>query len=1269
MVDTNPAYRNKRKNFYQDKSSDTATIGSIITVFKTKSNQNSFDSNYVPTSNPINGTSSYIEDVGDAFPEVNPEYQYEGYLYCDGAEYNISDYPVLYSVIGNDYGGTPKPPIEITNGGSSYGPTTTITFPLPSSPTGIRATALVVVDAGQIVQVVVTNPGVGYTTPPIPVLGNVGSGVGASFIVRINREGALSGVTKDNVFDFWPDNNIGTFKLPDLLAKKIVGRGQVYGSGSPTIANSEITVGLNSIGGKWYLDKNSQKGQFGLGQVKTTGYENVTDTIPANVIGTQNISVKLEDKRLQGVPQHNHVILHSECPFLVGGKPSFVYDDYIVGYRNTQGRTSAFSPTGGIALTHAHALTRKFNSDTSVASYDYYNYTGGDTGLGSRTITGGYAASGNSGTFELVTFTPSPTFLTFNSGSQIGGRIIITDGTPIIEYQEQTFSSAGAYSYSLPTTYNVVTIRSRGGSGSGGVYDAAGNAGGNTTVIFGNTSTLLITSGGGAGGAAAGDTTGGTGGAGGTSLITGSLAASFNLFSTTGATTSGYVGGNGGAGRYWKNVNPTNPTQFQGAASAYGSAGLNLTVTNQADLPTTRFDYPSTGIFGVNTTSPNYGLVYVKFELHGGAGANAQALPGAYNCSTGYGNAGKFFRVKVRNPDIGNTFGCYPGSGGLAYPATSPATFGSADGGRGGNGYNSDGGGGGAASILTTAIGATTIIIAGAGGGGGGGGWGEGQCGDNATPNTITDSVQSTTQNLFSGAGGVGGNYGCTGGGGGGGGGGVGLSSQVAPPQGPGDSGGAGGGGPGGGGGGTGGHGGGYGGARGLSSYRSDLLELEASGDSPLYNGRIDALIREDRSYFTSFAGGGGSGNNLFGEIYYDVLSAAGVSSISGVVGGGGAGVSRSITNSNTATSSSGIAGSVNIKVGTITGYVGGTSSISIGDVIEAASDGIQIYSSGTGSGTAGGFRLPDTQLPTIEILPQGNGPGSGATATAVVNGGFVTSVNITSSGSGYLDPPKIRFLGGSGTGAIGTAALGVNGSISGITVTGTRFAYTHYVKIGGPEQERFFIVKAFDCTDVNTIGVKAARGNGFNGGERPDDSSDELRVYYNTDGSNNFPETNFIGTIINRPTDAEVTSRYDGDGSGNDATLWYTYRISLPEPARTVGVKFKFVQSRSAPNAGNDNGGNTDQYGICEIFYDYIVISETQFIATPGELAADSDVLSYNVEGTANAAYTAGLSVDDVRFRLSSGVPILPTPYLDPDINIPLVEPYMLCKYLIKAY
>ena len=1264
MPDLNPNYRNRRRNFYSDKGLDSLAVGSIINTFKVKSLSSSYDSQFESTGTPVNNTAKYFDISGNASPENNPDYQYDGYLYCDGSEYNILDYPLLYSVIGNDYGGTAGSAITVLTGGSGYGPSTTVTFSTPFP--GVRATGTIILVGGVVTGINIINPGSGYTVEPVVTLSNTGGGAGATFKVRINTFGAISPVTKENILEIWPDTLLGTFKVPNLKAKKIVGRGPVYGPGTPTIANSELIVGQNSIGGKWYLDKASQKSQFNIGSVKTIGYDKVTDTISANIIGSQTISVKLDEKRLAGAPTHSHNLLHSEAPNIFGGVSRGVYDTYLSGYKNSNGRINPFTPSGSIPLTHSHSLLRRANSSGQVATYDVFNFTGGDVGPGTKNASGNFLASGGAGTFELVTSTANPTFKKFIDTSIIGGRLIVTAGVPIFSFTTIDYTTAGTYTYSIPANIDELTFTVYGGGGSGGVYTQAGNSGGISRIVFGS-NLITLTAGGGGGGGAATFTSGGVGGAGGTSSVTGSTS-NINI----GSNNPGGAGGTGGSGPYWKTNNSTAPTAVGTAGSVNGSSGRNLNINDVATLPTQSFTYASTNAaYTVQASSVNYKLNSVKFELYGASGRDCGNFGGLYGCTTGQGGRGKFFRISQIGTTLGGTFGIYPGQRGQVYAGTAAATFGGANGGPAGDGYGAnDGGGGGAGTIITaTSGGGFNIIVAGAGAGGGGGGAGEGQCGDNGFGNSITDGVQATTSPLFSGAGGNGGNYGCSGGGGGGGGGGVGLASQTGSAGGGADGAG-GGGGSGGGGGGAGGHGGGYGGARGISSYRSDYFALEASGDNnTTEEGRIDVLVTEDRSYYTSFAGGGGGGGIIDGTMNAAQLAATGISGLTITVGAGGAGVSNSISGSGTVTSSAGGVGTVQVKAGVITGYEGGTETISIGDIIESASTGIEIYATGSGTGTAGGFKLPTTQVPVVEITPQGGGPGSGATATAVVSGGIVSSVTLNTGGTGYINPPNVRFLHGAGSGTTASTLLN-NSGVSGLTLTvGSSTTFTRYVKFGGTELTRFVILKPFDCTNVNRIGLKAARGNNINGGERPDDSADELKVYYNTDGTNNFPEGNFIGVIVPRPTDAEIISNYDGTGSGNEATRWYTYRLPIPEGAQLPGVKFKIVQNRITAAGGNDNGGNTDQYGICEFFYDYKLVSETIFVASPGELSGNTDQLSYTVEGPGNAPYSAGISANDVKFTMSSSIPILPKPYLDPIKNISLVEPYMLTKYLIKAY
>jgi cyclophilin family peptidyl-prolyl cis-trans isomerase len=76
------------------------------------------------------------------------------------------------------------------------------------------------------------------------------------------------------------------------------------------------------------------------------------------------------------------------------------------------------------------------------------------------------------------------------------------------------------------------------------------------------------------------------------------------------------------------------------------------------------------------------------------------------------------------------------------------------------------------------------------------------------------------------------------------------------------------------------------------------------------------------------------------------------------------------------------------------------------------------------------------------EFAPPSALTGTGATATAVVVAGAVTSVTVNNPGSGYTVPPSVIFGGGNGTGAVGTATV-TNGQVTAITVTTAGTGYT----------------------------------------------------------------------------------------------------------------------------------------------------------------------------------------------------------------------------------
>ena len=73
------SYRNRFTSYKQETDGQYAPVGSIVSVL--------------------------VDNFSDA--AQSPEYGYKNYLYCDGRELNIRDYPFLYRSVGNTYGGSP----------------------------------------------------------------------------------------------------------------------------------------------------------------------------------------------------------------------------------------------------------------------------------------------------------------------------------------------------------------------------------------------------------------------------------------------------------------------------------------------------------------------------------------------------------------------------------------------------------------------------------------------------------------------------------------------------------------------------------------------------------------------------------------------------------------------------------------------------------------------------------------------------------------------------------------------------------------------------------------------------------------------------------------------------------------------------------------------------------------------------------------------------------------------------------------------------------
>ena len=354
------------------------------------------------------------------------------------------------------------------------------------------------------------------------------------------------------------------------------------------------------------------------------------------------------------------------------------------------------------------------------------------------------------------------------------------------------------------------------------------------------------------------------------------------------------------------------------------------------------------------------------------------------------------------------------------------------------------------------------------------------------------------------------------------------------------------------------------------------------------------------------------------------------------------------------------------VGFGEITGWKNEQTITSTGDIVIKASEGIELYASGSGTGDGGGFALPVTQVPTVEFV---GGGGSGAAATVTVAGGKVTGITLDNGGTQYTSAPQVRIVDGAGTRAFATATVetGGNRAVTAVTLS-TQVVpedYKRYVKISGTEQQRWIIIKEHDCSNVKRFNIKAARGNGINGGNTPENSGDDLKIYYNTDLS----ESNwtFLDQIVPMPDPNDATgAKYEGTGQGTNPTNWYWYGVDLPSAAQKANVRFRILQDRGAVG---DYTTDTDHYGICDFIYEYKEVTELVFQSASNKMSTSVDELTYDIDADPTSLYTAGAIGGETVFKLTAQVPLIPDAAIDPDKNVPLIEPYHLTKYLIKAF
>jgi len=388
------SYRNSFANYFSDKTGNHSPVGSILPVFA---------------------------DLNLATQE--PEYTYPQHLYCDGKSLKIRDYPELYSIIKNTYGGSSSQTItQPANPGGlrrSYIINNKLFFQFYYDSTNNKANVKRPYPFGAVFRFqIITNPWGAFPSagifdqstfyqliqptedvssqtainefayevvlPDSVDLSTVTSSDYTNNFVSGDAHPALV-VQKGYTLQDYP-YNIGTFNLPDYRQRKIVGFGNVNGAGTSTPENA-VNNFVGQTGGQWYIAKNTliDSGEFFvIGDVRTTGYNTIVSDIAAYITGTVKYQIgPMDDYTFPFPPTHSHRMLSSEVDEtkLAELGPTEV-DKFAVNYINSRANVNIFEPNGsaGGALGHSHGLIGVPLQNTLTATYGNSNGIGDTAG-------------------------------------------------------------------------------------------------------------------------------------------------------------------------------------------------------------------------------------------------------------------------------------------------------------------------------------------------------------------------------------------------------------------------------------------------------------------------------------------------------------------------------------------------------------------------------------------------------------------------------------------------------------------------------------------------------------------------------------------------------------------------------------------------------------------------------------------------------------------------------------------------------------------------
>jgi len=463
-------YRNSFANYFSDKTGNHAPVGSILPVFA---------------------------DLNLASEE--PEYTYPQHLYCDGKELFIRDYPELYSIIKNRYGGSASVAKTQNNqpGGlrRSYIINNKLFFQFYYDSTNDKANVKRPYPFGSVFRFStgatpwgafpsagIFNQNTFYslvqTTEDVTAQAQTNE---FAYEITLPDSVDLSTVTtSDYTKDFTGSDahpliiiqksftlqdypyNVGTFNLPDYRQRKILGFGNVNGAGTSTPENA-VNNFVGQTGGSWYIPKETliDSGEFFvIGDVRTTGYTTITADISAYITGSVKYQIgPMDDYTFPFPPTHGHRILSVEVDQTKQAEqgPTEI-DKFAVNYIDSRANINIFEPNGsaGGALGHSHGLIGVPLQNTQAATYGNTNGVGETAGTSGSQQYEYMVSESASVVVTSITYDSNTGYITINTDGAHNlsiNDIITVNGAQPSEYSGNFTVIADAFGN---TSFNVL---------------------------------------------------------------------------------------------------------------------------------------------------------------------------------------------------------------------------------------------------------------------------------------------------------------------------------------------------------------------------------------------------------------------------------------------------------------------------------------------------------------------------------------------------------------------------------------------------------------------------------------------------------------------------------------------------------------------------------------------------------------------------------------------------------------------------------------------